>query len=118
MDCSKRPAIGYNFFEENYQQMIDSGQQIPRYYLKCFLDPKKSVYNPELFEKYENERMFKFINRSSHEIYAKYIIDHQKINMKTTFRERDASLDESDLYYETDLLLNRDNYVAKTRESI
>lgn len=80
-----------------------------------FLDPKKSVYNPELFEKYENERMFKFINRSSHEIYAKYIIDHQKINMKTTFRERDASLDESDLYYETDLLFNRDNYVAKTR---
>jgi hypothetical protein len=118
MDVSKRPAIGYNFLEENYKQMIDSKSILPRYYAKCLNDPKKSVYNPGLFEMYENERMLNFKNRSSHEIYAKYIIDKQKNNIKSEFRERDATLEESEEYYNSELLTNRDDYVSLTRKSL
>lgn len=118
MDCSKRPAIGYTFFEENYQQMLDSEQILPRYYLKCFLDPKKSVFNPETLEKYENDRILKFKNRSDHEKYAKYIIDRQKTKINSTFRERDATLEKEDLFFESDLLNKRDDYVNQARGNL
>lgn len=111
MDCSKRPAIGYNFFKENYQQMIDSGEILPRYYLK-----KLKEIDEQKFELYENERQLKFKQRSDHEVYAKYVIDHQKNNMKSEFRERDALLDHSDEYYKTELLTNRDAFAFINKE--
>lgn len=111
MDCSKRPAIGYTFFEENYQQMIDSQQILPRYYFN-----KLKNINPTLHEHYENERMIKFKNRSDHEVYAKYIIDKQKSVIKSEFREYDANLENSDEYYKIELLTKRDNYVSQTKD--
>ena len=78
-DASKRPAIGYNYFIQNQQQLVDCGEAIPRYYLK-----KLQEQNPTLHEHYENNRQFKV--RGSHELLAKYVIDQEKISHSSEFR--------------------------------
>ena len=113
MDCSKRPAIGYNFYSENYQQLIDSNQILPRYYLKKLKDD-----HPELFEEYENNRLTKLKTRSSHEIYAKYKIDQQKLTMNSEFRTLDTQLEIDSDYYNRELLTNRDEYHHQTKGKI
>lgn len=104
MDASKRPAIGYNYFVKNFQQLIDSGAILPRYYFK-----KLEQLNPTLYERYENERMFKFKARSSHEIYAKFVIDQQKIS-DSEFRELDETTATASAYLKNALLTKRDDY--------
>lgn len=111
MDVSKRPAIGYNFFHENYKQMIDSQSIIPRYYLKKLKD-----LNPSMHEHYENERMLKFKTRSSHEIYAKYTIDQQKLSQKSTFRESATNTLNENEFYNDRLLTTRDEYHLATKD--
>lgn len=81
MDTSKRPAIGLNYFKNNFQQIINSKEIMPRYYLKKLKD-----VNIDLYEYYENERQFKMINKSSHEKYAKQIIQSSKLK-NSIFRE-------------------------------
>lgn len=105
MDCSKRPAIGYNFFVENHQQMIDSQMILPRYYFK-----KLASINPTLHERYENDRMLKFKSRSAHEIYAKFVIDQSKSDMKNEFRTVDATVKTENEFLEDELLTKRNDY--------
>lgn len=81
MDCSKRPAIGYEYFAKNYEQLIVSKTILPRYYLKKLLE-----LNPTLHEHYENERSLKLKSRGTYEILAKYSIDQQKIQNDSEFR--------------------------------
>nr|QJB20476.1 MAG: replication initiator protein [Microvirus sp.] len=105
MDVSKRPAIGYNFFLKNYQQLLDSNSILPRYYLKKL----QSIY-PDLYEQYENDRTLKFKTRSSHEIYAKYIIDESKSSQASEFREYEPEVLKESTHKKSRLLNNRDEY--------
>lgn len=113
MDCSKRPAIGYNFFVENHKQMIDSESILPRYYFK-----KLATLNPTLHERYENDRMFKFKSRSAHETYAKFIIDQSKSEMKNEFRTVDAAVKAENEFLEDELLTKRNDYHFKNMEKL
>lgn len=104
MDVSKRPAIGYLYLQQNCRQLVDSGEIMPRYYLK-----KLQSLNPTLHQRYEDERMTKFKTRSSHELYAKFTIDEAKSNQSNTeFREFEE--DKSKNYLEKLLKDNRDDY--------
>lgn len=107
MDCSKRPAIGYNYLLENYQQLVQSDSILPRYYIK-----KLETIDPQLFEYHENERLTKFISRSAHERYAKYIIDNSKNNYKNHFRETSDIQEKEIKALGEQLLIDRDNYVT------
>lgn len=107
MDCSKRPAIGYQYLQENYKQLVQSQSILPRYYFKKLKD-----LDEELFEFYENDRITKFLNRSSHELYAKQIIDISKNNVKNHFRETTEIQEIETKNLSEQLLINRDNYVT------
>jgi len=105
MDCSKRPAIGLNYFEQNQNQLVNSGEILPRYYLKKLKDQ-----NPTLHEHYENERALKLKTRGSHEIYAKYTLDQQKKNtIQSEFRSTPEKSQE-DAYLKEHLKSTRDEY--------
>nr|WAE43594.1 MAG: replication initiator protein [Microviridae sp.] len=110
MDASKRPAIGYEYFNRNQDQLVNSGEILPRYYIK-----KLQLNNPTLHEHYENERCVNFKSRSSHELLAKYTIDLQKTNNNSEFRE---ILEKQDLdnQLETNLKYTRDEYHRKTKK--
>lgn len=74
MDASKRTAIGYEYFFKNVQQLVDSGQQLPRYYQKLL-----ERHFPDLLEIYENESMLRNNKpRSAHQRLAKFVISEQK----------------------------------------
>lgn len=105
MDVSKRPAIGYNFFLENFQQMLDSKMILPRYYFKKLKD-----IHPLHHELYENERMSTFKTRSSHELYAKFIIDQQKKSTDSQFRSTEHLTKKETAHYNESLLKTRDDY--------
>jgi len=111
MDVSKRPAIGYNFFTENYQQMIDTKTILPRYYIKKLKD-----LNPTLHEQYENDRTMNFKTRSSHEIYAKFTIDQQKNNINSEYRDLEPNLEIDTEFYKNALLTTRDEYHLATKD--
>lgn len=110
MDCSKRPAIGYNYFTKNYQQMINTKQILPRYYIKKLKD-----LNPSLHEHYENEQSLNYSNRSSHELYSKYIIDNQKKSINSEFRLVEDSVKYEDTFYKNKLKSTRDDYHLVTK---
>lgn len=111
MDVSKRPAIGYNFFLENFQQMLDSKMILPRYYFKKLKD-----VNPTLHEHYENERMATFKTRSSHELYAKFVIDQQKKSIDSQFRKTEPLTFQETAHYNESLKQTRDDYHLKQQE--
>lgn len=105
MDVSKRPAIGYNYLQANAKQLIDSGEMLPRYYLK-----KLETLNPELFQRYEDERLLNFKTRSSQELHAKFVIDDAKtMQSKTEFRETPENT-QSRKAHELYLKSKRDEY--------
>lgn len=107
-DSSKRPAIGLNYLIENQKQIIHSGNPVPRYYLK-----KLKELNPSLHEHHENKKMMNLKNRSSRELYAKYILDQEKQRSSLNeFRStHEARLEED--FYESHLKFNRDEYHRK-----
>jgi len=72
-DCSKRPGIGLSYFNLHYKQLVDSGTILPRYYLK-----KLKEQHPDLYEKYENNQISNFTNRTPSQIIAKMEISHAK----------------------------------------
>lgn len=127
MDASKRPAIGFNYFVENHQQLIDSGSILPRYYQKqlknayeasMISEPNEKQkkllerlqdINPTLHELFQNEQMFKYKNRSAHEVYAKFVIDQQKIQ-PSEFRDSDLKESVTTKYLHDDLLTKRNDY--------
>lgn len=111
MDCSKRPAIGYEYFQKNHQQLIDSNTILPRYYFKKLQD-----INPLLHEHYENSRLTRFKTRSGHELYAKFIIDEQKTQLDSELREVEPITRQESKHYEIKLKSNRDDYHRKIKE--
>jgi len=113
MDVSKRPAIGYNYFEKNHQQLIDSNEMLPRYYFK-----KLQTINPTLHEHYENKRLTQFKTRSSHEILAKFTIDNQKLDLSSCeFRDTNKSVLKELPHYTKILKSTRDDYHHKSKEN-
>lgn len=110
MDVSKRPAIGYEYFIQNYSQIMQTEKIVPRYYLKKLQD-----INPQLHEHYENERSFQFKNRGDHEIYAKYKIDQQKLRGKSEFRELEPNLELEQNFYDEQLKTTRNEYHSLTK---
>ena len=72
-DCSKRPAIGLEYFKANYKQLVDSGQILPRYYQK-----KLEQLHPDVFDEYQQEKQFKIESRGSQQRLAKLTITEQK----------------------------------------
>lgn len=108
MDCSKNPGIGYNYLLKNIKQLIASGIPLPRYYVKKMQEYEKLTLNKTIrllarengdqklkemqflnshLTHYENQMINHLKTRSTHEIYAKLIIDQQKIsNSNSEFR--------------------------------
>jgi len=72
-DCSKRPAIGYNFLLKNYKSIVQSGEPLPRYYQK-----KLETISPEYLQIYQNNMLTNFRTRTAYELYAKFKINLQK----------------------------------------
>lgn len=103
MDASKRPAIGYTFFQQNLKQLIQSNQILPRYYLKRLL-----VENPTIHLQYENDRSLNLKTRSSHELLAKFLINNAKLS-NSAFRENEIGFNETS-HQESQLINNRDEY--------
>lgn len=110
MDASKRPAIGYEYLLQNAEQLINSGEILPRYYLK-----KMAEFAPDLLQKYEDQMIIKLKNRSDHENLAKFVIDQQKLDQSDS-EYRKIDLDTKNIS-EQKLLLkdHRDNFVALTK---
>lgn len=109
MDASKRPAIGYVYFQKNIQQIIDSKLILPRYYKKRLL-----LENPLLHQHYEDRESSKNHKiRGSHELRAKYIIDQK--NLDSEFRLKSDDSQESS-HLKKQLKQNVNNYVDKIRE--
>lgn len=71
-DCSKRPAIGLEYFKKNAQQLVDCGDPLPRYYQK-----KLEELFPLLFETYQNNTQNNIRLRGDHEKLAKFKISAQ-----------------------------------------
>lgn len=91
MDVSKRPAIGLEYFKQNYIQLTDSKESLPRYYVK-----QLEKLFPEIHSHYESNQQFNFKNRSHTEIYAKYINDKQKLdNADTEYRKNELDKKQS-----------------------
>ncbi|AZL82929.1 replication initiator protein [Apis mellifera associated microvirus 29] len=111
MDASKRPAIGYNYLEQNYKQLVHSDEILPRFYIK-----KLEKIAPDLLEEYENSRSLKLKNRSSHEVYAKYIIDQQKLQNSETVLRTAPEIGKEDTHYKNYLKTNRDEYHRQTKD--
>lgn len=106
MDASKRPAIGYTYFVQNQNQLVNSNTILPRYYLKRLL-----IENPSLHLQYENNRSLKLKTRGSHELLAKFTIDNQKLSDSEFRSLNDARVENS--YLEKHLSYNRDEYHRK-----
>lgn len=113
-DCSRRPAIGLNYLIKNQLQLANSEIPLPRYYLKKLKD-----INPTLHEHYENHRMLKFKTRSHQEVYAKYILDQQKIiTSLNEFRSTEYSPKDEN-HYKENLKQSRDDeqFIIKKRST-
>lgn len=109
MDVSKRPAIGYIYFDKNQKQLVNTNQMLPRYYLK-----RLQIQNPDLYEIYENKRSEKLLSRSSYELRAKYIIDSSK-NLKNEFRTPEDTSQESS-HQKKQLTHNADEFRRQNKE--
>jgi len=80
-DCSKRPAIGYNYLLLNFKSIVQSGDPLPRYYAK-----KMETISPEYLQIYQNNIQKNFRQRSAYELYAKQKIQTKKSEMDSNFR--------------------------------
>lgn len=109
MDASKRPAIGYEYFAKNMEQLINADEPLPRYYLKRLL-----IENPQLHLHYENLMSLQLKTRSASEIFAKYIITEQKKN-STEFRSTHENSQEYE-HMRIQLQTNKDSYHESTKQ--
>jgi hypothetical protein len=134
MDVSKRPAIGLNYIKDNYKQIIDSKEFMPRYYVKKleqYYEAKKSD-NPtksqiklmELFKNVDEHLLFQYEeylqniknNSSSGEMYARHVIKSQKIDLQDfTYREDTKERRRRD-FEKRQLKDNAHTYVRYTQE--
>ena len=93
MDSSKRPAIGLEYFLDNVDQLVASGEPLPRYYEK-----KLEQLYPDLFDFYYQRKQENISSRSSQNLYDKHVNIEAKKNLTTdTFRDlTDTSIKEND----------------------
>jgi hypothetical protein len=117
MNVSVRPAIGKEFFLKNYNQLVDSGSILPRYYRKLL-----EKVDPDLSFRYEEDLLTKTKTRSSQESYANIKIANQKIDVlsgrydfRQTYTDIAAKTRE---FQERRLREDRDNYVSSIRRRI
>lgn len=88
-DCSKRPAIGLNYFKNNMKQLVDSQSILPRYYQK-----KLEQFDEDLFEEYQNNKSNFVQNRGSQQRLAKFVISlHEKSSSSEYRSAPDYKLD-------------------------
>lgn len=110
MDSSKRPAIGKEYFLQNREQIINSGNIVPRYYLKLLEKEDLS-----LLEQHQSNLAYKA--RSSHNFYAKYILDQQKLAMSDGFLRSAPEEKPEDIFYKKHLKTQRDWLAEKEKEN-
>lgn len=87
MRCSNRPAIGLEYLRKHAEQLIDSGEKLPRYYRK-----KLAEENPDLLEQYEENILSKIkLDKSdeSRERLAKWEIAKSKNKQQTSYYRED-----------------------------
>lgn len=72
-DCSKNPGIGLNYFKNNYKQMVDNKELIPRYYQK-----KLETLDPDYFELYENHKQTLLKNLDPLQKFSKFKVAKAK----------------------------------------
>lgn len=106
MNCSTRPAIGFNYLKKNVHRLIHE-PYLPRYYKKKL----KELY-PDFFQIFEDNQ--KFRSRSDHEKYAKHILTEQKKDLHDPFRSRKVS--PFDRYLEDYLEQNTISYSETLKE--
>jgi hypothetical protein len=91
MLVSKKPGIGLKYLEQNAEQLVDSRQNLPRYYQK-----KLEEKFPDLHEQYQNDAQERLKTRSSHEIFARHCILHQKTALHSTSFRADYEYSKKD----------------------
>lgn len=114
MNSSKNPAIGLDYLLKNSQQLVDSGQVLPRYYQK-----KLEELNPDLFQQYQDRVQAQIKDRSTGETYANFIINSQQNSLSNTaFRETTKNhKEEREFQFKKRYLKNqRDDYVTYIKE--
>lgn len=111
MNSSKNPAIGLEYLKQNKQQLVDSGQILPRYYLKIL-----AKIAPDLLQQYEDKTILDLITRSSQENLSKFVIDQQKLDTQDT-EYRKNTIDKKLIKMQKSLLTeDRNLYVSYTKE--
>lgn len=113
MDCSIRTAIGYEYFMNNAQQLVNTSNMLPRYYNKLM-----ERHFPKLLEVYENKRNTELSNpRSAHQRLAKFEITEQKKDLSSDgFRSAPESSERQQ--YKQYLQSDRDMYHKKTKGNL
>lgn len=102
--ASNRPAIGKNYFIENYRSVLASKIPLPRYYSKLL-----SRIDPEAYRRYEDNSLQKIKNRTNQEILAKEVITQAKNNLSgREFREEQNHIEKqfNKVHYEGNVLGN------------
>ncbi len=132
MTVSKRPAIGADYLHKNYRQLVDSGEPLPRFYIKTLEKPYKPNFTLDLKTRLKLFKLTKdkqhyastYVDRTynnlsvrgDEEAYAKLIIDNQKMD-QTQDALRDSVLDPQEEkrreFFKRQLKANRDNYVTE-----
>jgi hypothetical protein len=115
MNCSTRPAIGFEYFIKHYKTIIQNETLLPRYYKKLLETAKERLErlkapSPDFIkfandaetwlQEYENESTVKIRNRSSYEKMSKFKIIEAKKDLEC-LSMRSAPLDK-----QSDILLD------------
>ncbi len=129
MDASKNPAVGFNYFIKNAEQLVYSGDPLPRYYLKLLQtaherlekkliknhpisdDFKKFVaLSDTLLQDYENNLSIQLDKnyRGSRQLHAKYVINKSKLEHSNDGLRESLDSKNLDKHYERQLRYNRD----------
>jgi hypothetical protein len=107
MQASRNPAIGLEYLKQNYIQLINSGEPLPRYYQK-----KLAGIDETALMHYESLMQEKLKTRSPQELLAKYCIDQQKLDQSDS-EYRKIDLDEKQrVGLKNYLITNRDDFVS------
>lgn len=132
MDVSKRPAIGLRYFVKNAEQIISSGN-VPRYYEKKLSEPEWCLERfpeyanviskfPLLAEQLEETKAERLVQRSDHEIFAKFTINTRKHNSSdSNYRTSSQANKKSSRHFQERKIISdylkqrRDDYVTITK---
>lgn len=121
-------GIGLSYLLKNADQLVNSGEPLPRYYKKMMEEDNqkklikrfpehidKILELPILLEQHQNDVAIKNHSRSAHEIYAKHIISKQEQSLYSGEFRSAPELTPSDKIFEEHLRHNRNQYVAKEK---